>query len=88
MIGHLHLLGTHAHQSLATLSAKYAPGGIMYLKFGLKGAIIVDKPDMAKEIFKNHDPAFAQRPQLIVTDLLVTNKQGMFLVVLVGEGRH
>lgn len=77
LIGHLHLLGTHAHQSMAALSAKYAPGGILYLKFGLKGGIIVSSPEMAKEIFKNHDLAFAQRPQLIVTDLLITNKQGV-----------
>jgi hypothetical protein len=62
---------------MAALSAKYAPGGIMYLKFGLKGAIVVSSPEMAREIFKNHDATFAQRPQLTVTDLLVTNKQGM-----------
>ncbi|KAG0628793.1 hypothetical protein M758_1G053500 [Ceratodon purpureus] len=77
LIGHLHLLGTHAHQSMAVLSKKYAPEGIMYLKFGLKGGIIVSSPEVAKEIFKKHDLAFSQRPELIVTDLLVTNKHGV-----------
>lgn len=68
---------------MAALSKKYAPEGIMYLRFGLKGGIIVSSPEMAKEIFKNHDLAFAQRPQLIVTDLLVTNKQGTLKIQLV-----
>lgn len=51
----------------------------MYLKFGLKGGIIVSTPEVAKEIFKKHDLAFSQRPELIVADILVTNKEGMSL---------
>nr|AHI15942.1 flavonoid 3',5'-hydroxylase [Pohlia nutans] len=75
IIGHLHLLGTHAHMSMAQLSQKYGP--VMYLKLGSQHALVISSPEHAKEVFKNHDLTFSERPKLIVLDLLVTNKQGI-----------
>ncbi|KAG0575997.1 hypothetical protein KC19_5G047200 [Ceratodon purpureus] len=75
ILGHLHLLGTHAHESMAQLSQKYGP--VMYLKLGSQDSLIISSPEHAKEIFKNHDLIFSERPKLIVLDLLVTNKQGI-----------
>jgi len=75
LIGHLHLLGTHAHESMAHLSEKYGP--VMYLKLGSRDSLVISSPEHAKEIFKNHDLTFSARPTLIVLDLLVTNKQGI-----------
>lgn len=74
ILGHLHLLGPKAHQSLAKLSEKYGP--IMFLKLGTKSTLVISSPEMAKEVFKKHDLAFSQRPRMTCTDLLVTNKEG------------
>lgn len=79
IIGHLHLLGTHAHESMAQLAQKYGP--VMYLKLGSQDTLVISSPEHAKEVFKNHDLTFSERPKLIVLDLLVTNKQGTALLI-------
>lgn len=65
IIGNLHLLGAQPHKSLAKLAATYGP--IMSLKFGQIRAIVVTSPDLAKQILKNQDSAFANRPVLDAT---------------------
>ncbi|KAK9117354.1 hypothetical protein Sjap_016301 [Stephania japonica] len=59
-IGNLHQLGTLAHRSLRDLSRKYGP--TMLLHFGRTPVAVVSSSDMAREIIKNHDIIFANRP--------------------------
>ncbi|XP_026459978.1 cytochrome P450 71A1-like [Papaver somniferum] len=69
IIGNLHQLGTLAHQSLRDLSYKYGP--LMLLHLGQSPALIVSSVEMAKEIMKNQDLVFANRPQLTAGKALV-----------------
>ncbi|KAI3866950.1 hypothetical protein MKX03_021993 [Papaver bracteatum] len=62
VIGNLHQLGTLAHQSLRDLSHKY--GHLMLLHLGKSPALVVSSVEMAKEIMKNQDLVFANRPPL------------------------
>ena len=55
----------------------------MFLKLGSQDSLVISSPEHAKEIFKNHDLIFSERPKLIVLDLLVTNKQGYLLLLLI-----
>lgn len=59
---------------MAQLSQKYGP--VMYLKLGSQDSLVISSAQHAKEVFRNHDLTFSERPKLIVLDLLVTNKQG------------
>lgn len=63
---------------MAQLSQTYGP--VMYLKLGSQDTLVISSPEHAKEVFKNHDLTFSERPKLIVLDLLVTNKQGTTLI--------
>ncbi|KAL3628920.1 hypothetical protein CASFOL_027966 [Castilleja foliolosa] len=64
VIGNLHQLGPLAHCSLRDLSTKYGPA--MFLKFGSKPVLVVSSAEVAKEIMKTHDVAFAGKPVLSV----------------------
>ncbi|XP_019457306.1 PREDICTED: cytochrome P450 71A1-like [Lupinus angustifolius] len=59
-IGNLHQLGTFPHRSLQTLSHKYGP--IMMMKLGQIPTLVISSADVAREIFKNHDAVFSNRP--------------------------
>ncbi|KAE9588785.1 hypothetical protein Lal_00042279 [Lupinus albus] len=61
-IGNLHQLGTFPHRSLQTLSYKYGP--IMMMKMGQIPTIVISSADVAREIFKNHDAVFSNRPSV------------------------
>ena len=50
----------------------------MYLRLGLRGAIVISSPELAKEVFKNHDAVFSNRPHLIINELLVVTNQGAY----------
>nr|ALG05123.1 cytochrome P450 [Sinopodophyllum hexandrum] len=60
IIGNFHQLGTLLHRSLGALSKKYGP--LMLLHLGNTPHLIVSSAEMAKEILKTHDIAFANRP--------------------------
>ncbi|XP_026460921.1 cytochrome P450 71A1-like [Papaver somniferum] len=62
IIGNLHQLGTLAHRSLRDLSQKYGP--LMFLHLGQSPTLVVSSVEMAKEIMKNQDLVFANRPAL------------------------
>ncbi|KAJ7005845.1 cytochrome P450 83B1-like [Populus alba x Populus x berolinensis] len=66
-IGNLHQLGnSNLHQYLWKLSQKHGP--LMYLRLGLKPALIVSSAKMAREILKTHDLEFCSRPALTAMD--------------------
>ncbi|PIN23066.1 Costunolide synthase [Handroanthus impetiginosus] len=62
IIGNLHQLGNLPHRSLQNLSKAY--GDLMFLQLGSIPALVVSSPNMAQEIFKNHDLIFSGRPPL------------------------
>ncbi|GLU08268.1 hypothetical protein SLE2022_251910 [Rubroshorea leprosula] len=59
ILGNLHQLGKLPHQSLWALSEKYGP--IMLLYFGSIPTAIVSSEDLAQEVLKKNDIAFAER---------------------------
>ncbi|PHU14809.1 Premnaspirodiene oxygenase [Capsicum chinense] len=54
--------------TLSNLATKYGP--IMYLQLGAIPVVVVSSPNMAKEILKTHEIAFATKPQL--TSITIT----------------
>ncbi|PIN27046.1 Cytochrome P450 CYP2 subfamily [Handroanthus impetiginosus] len=64
VIGNLHQLGNLPHRSLQNLSKIY--GDLMFLQLGSVPTLVVSSPNMAQEIFKNHDLIFSGRPSLYV----------------------
>ncbi|KAL3379533.1 hypothetical protein AABB24_000302 [Solanum stoloniferum] len=66
-----HLLGGPPHHVLSDLAKKYGP--IMHLQLGEISLVVVTSPDMAKQVLKTHDLAFASRPKLVATDIICYN---------------
>ncbi|WMV07217.1 hypothetical protein MTR67_000602 [Solanum verrucosum] len=67
-----HLLGGLPHQVLRDLAKKYGP--IMHLQLGEVSLVVVTSPDMAKQVLKTHDLAFASRPSLLAVEILLYNR--------------
>ncbi|XP_055818837.1 premnaspirodiene oxygenase-like [Solanum dulcamara] len=67
-----HLLGGPPHHVLRDLAKKY--GSIMHLQLGEVSLVVVTSPDMAKQVLKTHDLAFADRPTLLAAEILFYNK--------------
>ncbi|GLJ32501.1 hypothetical protein SUGI_0653970 [Cryptomeria japonica] len=59
IVGNLLQLGKKPNESLWALSQQYGP--LMTLSLGMKTAVVVSSPEMAKEVFKTHDQNFAGR---------------------------
>ncbi|XP_024930844.3 desmethyl-deoxy-podophyllotoxin synthase-like [Ziziphus jujuba] len=69
VIGNLHnLVGSLPHHALRELARKHGP--FMHLQLGQVSQVIITSPRMAREIMKTHDLCFAQRPQLVATQVL------------------
>ncbi|KAF3774256.1 Cytochrome P450 84A1 [Nymphaea thermarum] len=60
LIGHMHIMDQLTHRGLARLANKY--GGIMYLRLGFMPTVVVSAPDAAKEVLKEQDGVFSNRP--------------------------
>ncbi|CAI9753985.1 unnamed protein product [Fraxinus pennsylvanica] len=69
VIGNLHQLGLYPHRSLRALSKHY--GSLMMLHLGSVPTLIVSSADAAREIMKNHDMVFLNRPKINLMDKIV-----------------
>ncbi|TYG41997.1 cytochrome P450 71A1 isoform X2 [Gossypium raimondii] len=67
-IGNIHQLGKLPHRSLRDLSRKY--GSLLLLQLGHNQTLVVSSADMVKEIVKNHDVAFSDRPSTTAANIL------------------
>ncbi|KAH9776452.1 cytochrome P450 71A22 [Citrus sinensis] len=68
IIGNLHQLGTLRHRSLKALSNKYGP--LMFLHLGHSPTLVVSSAEITREIIKNHDIVFANRPKNTAGDII------------------
>ncbi|KAL5544051.1 hypothetical protein UlMin_007835 [Ulmus minor] len=71
IIGNLHQLGSHPHRSLQALSKHHGP--LMLLHFGSVPVLIVSSADAAREIMKENDITFSNRPKSIPFEKLLYN---------------
>lgn len=72
VIGHLHLLaGKIAHQALTKINQKYGP--VVSLKLGEVDAVVISSREVAKDVMKTQDPAFANRSASISVQILWYN---------------
>ncbi|KAK6775228.1 hypothetical protein RDI58_026229 [Solanum bulbocastanum] len=63
-----HIVGGYPHHVLRDLAKKYGP--LMHLQLGEVCVVVVTSSEMAKQVLKTHDLAFASRPKLLVTDII------------------
>ncbi|XP_062191557.1 indole-2-monooxygenase-like [Phragmites australis] len=70
VIGHLHLIGSLPHVSLADLAAKHGRDGLLLLRLGAVPTLIVSSPRAAQAVLRTHDHVFASRAYSPVTDIL------------------
>ncbi|KAK6921154.1 Cytochrome P450, partial [Dillenia turbinata] len=75
IIGNLHMLGSHPHQKLCSLSKKYGP--IMSIRLGKELAIVVSSPEAAKRFLKTHETTFLGRPKNQAADRLSYGRKAM-----------
>ncbi|KAL7094226.1 hypothetical protein ACP275_11G089100 [Erythranthe tilingii] len=68
VIGNLHQIGLSLHKSLHSLSTKHGP--LMLLRFGRVPVLVVSSADAAREILKNQDSIFSNRPKLTIPNKL------------------
>ncbi|XVF49794.1 hypothetical protein PTKIN_Ptkin04bG0044200 [Pterospermum kingtungense] len=68
IIGNIHQLGKLPHHSLRDLSRKY--GSLMLLQLGHNPTLVVSSPEMAREMVKNHDIVFSNKPKTTAANML------------------
>ncbi|XP_015057944.1 cytochrome P450 71D7-like [Solanum pennellii] len=68
-----HIVGGYPHHVLRDLAKKYGP--LMHLQLGEVCVVVVTSSEMAKQVLKTHDLAFASRPKLLVTDIITYNSR-------------
>ncbi|XWS37189.1 hypothetical protein CRYUN_Cryun19dG0021600 [Craigia yunnanensis] len=68
IIGNIHQLGKLPHRSLRDLSRKY--GSLMLLQLGQNPTLVVSSADSVKEIVKNHDLVFLNKPSTTAANIL------------------
>lgn len=69
LIGNLHnMIGLQPHRALRELAKKHGP--LMKLQMGEISTVVITSPELAKEVMKTHDLAFAQRPVFLALKIL------------------
>ncbi|PPD68716.1 hypothetical protein GOBAR_DD34402 [Gossypium barbadense] len=68
IIGNIHQLGKLPHRSLRDLSRNY--GSLLLLHLGCNLTLLVSSADMVREILKDHDVVFSDRPSSTATNIL------------------
>ncbi|KAM3201088.1 hypothetical protein P3L10_033451 [Capsicum annuum] len=63
-----HMAGGLPHRVLRDLVNKYGP--LMHLQLGEVSAVVVTSSELAKQVLKIHDLAFASRPKLSAMDII------------------
>ncbi|XP_050366511.1 demethylepipodophyllotoxin synthase-like isoform X2 [Argentina anserina] len=73
LVGHLPLLGGSLlpHISLGNMADKYGP--LFTIKFGVHRSLIVSSWDIAKECLTTNDRVFANRPKLLISEVMGYN---------------
>lgn len=79
VIGHMHLVGSDPHVSLANLAKKHGPDGLMLLQLGQVRNLVVSSPRAAEAILRTHDHVFATRPPSTVADILLSGSSDVAL---------
>ncbi|CAJ1952686.1 unnamed protein product [Sphenostylis stenocarpa] len=69
IIGNLHQVGTLVHRSLHSFAQTYGP--VMLLHFGKVPVLVVSTAEAAREVMKNHDLVFSNRPHSKMDDILL-----------------
>ncbi|XP_025883594.1 premnaspirodiene oxygenase-like [Solanum lycopersicum] len=68
-VHHLALEGGLPHHALTNLGKKYGP--FMHLQVGEISTVVVSSMDMAREVLKTHDLAFASRHKILAFDIIL-----------------
>ncbi|XVE56695.1 hypothetical protein DITRI_Ditri04bG0031300 [Diplodiscus trichospermus] len=68
IIGNIHQLGRLPHRSLRDLSRKY--GSLLLLHLGHNPTLVVSSTEIVREIVKNHDIVFSNRPSTTAAKIL------------------
>ncbi|GFP88029.1 premnaspirodiene oxygenase [Phtheirospermum japonicum] len=71
IIGSLHHITSLPFRSFRDLSKQYGP--IMHLKLGEVPTIVVSSPEISKEMLKDNDPNYANRPEAIGIEIMWYN---------------
>ncbi|XWS51317.1 hypothetical protein CRYUN_Cryun12cG0166600 [Craigia yunnanensis] len=69
IIGNIHQLGKLPHRSFRDFSKKY--GSLLLLQLGYNPTLVVSSAQMAREIVKNHDIVFSNRPKTTAANMLL-----------------
>ncbi|KAJ9537362.1 hypothetical protein OSB04_030095 [Centaurea solstitialis] len=83
LIGNLHQVsGKLPHRVFRDLAQKYGP--VMHLKLGQVNTIVISSPRLAKEVLKTNDMAIADRPVMLIADMVLGDRG----VILAQYGDH
>lgn len=75
-VSHYLLQSRPYHYPLTDLANKYGP--LLYLEVGERAAAVVSSARIAKEVMSTHDPAYADRPETLGTQIMWYNSSGVF----------
>ncbi|KAL6883651.1 hypothetical protein ACP4OV_011065 [Aristida adscensionis] len=87
VIGSLHhlLRGGLPHRTMRDLSLRYGP--LMLLRVGEHAAVVVSSAEAAREVLREHDAAFEQRPRSPGIDELYRDGEGVIFAPYGGHWR-